>query len=155
MYVLSQLPKSIFCTLLLWHGGVYFHLSWHLEHLTTSISHLHLSPFVCLHALASIDLVLWISVQNPLLSLTSFFNSFTFSSQLSLLLSPSLHLSSKIYPCPLTHCSYPHLPPIIPALRCQFIRQSGKQSQMSQRMMDEAAEGDAKWNRGRKKDTLG
>lgn len=59
------------------------------------------------------------------------------------LFSPStLILNSPPPPTPphSRHSSHPYLPLIIPELQCQFIRQSEKQSQMSQRMMDEAGE---------------
>lgn len=110
--------------------------------------------------------------KSPFRNPTCFFISIyvllpTFSSNL-------LHsFSHPPYTCPHisppTHSSHHHLPPTIPELQCQFIRQSGKQSQMSQRMMDEAGEtkvrreweenrrgwestggGDSKWNRERK-----
>lgn len=58
-----------------------------------------------------------------------------YDSLISYILFPTLPTVVLKY-LPLTHSS--HLPRIIPELQCQFIQQSGKQSQMSQRMMNEA-----------------
>ena len=123
----------------------YIHPLWHFEQLTTPIHH---QKVIYCSRPPNLPVLIFFYFRILPLKTTSFSISSIFSYTLIL----PLHLSSNTNPSPppqththtQTHThklfSLHHHPPIIPELQCQFIWQSGKQSQMSQRMMDEAGE---------------
>lgn len=121
------LITSININALLWNSGVHVHPARHFEHLSIfkRQSAAHRFP------------MFWSSylIKYQSRFLNSCDSHDVYDSLISYILSPTLPTVVLKY-LPLTHSS--HLPRIVPELQCQFIQQSGKQSQMSRRMMNEA-----------------